>query len=121
MFLDGACVFNRSLSANGTAREERMLYSGGRDMTFDSLDGFLAALRSGVLNTVLGPEAVAAAAAAANETTAARQQGQRVMAAPGTVWPAAGSGLEGLLRSAGWSVVVNPAEAAPAPLPAREE
>ena len=91
--------------ASTQAAGERVLYSAGPDVRFESVDAFLLALRSGTLGALLGPDAARAVldqqAASAAQPKAAPTQ-QYPVPTPGS------SGLEALLQQQGWQVVLKP-------------
>ncbi|PRW05861.1 hypothetical protein C2E21_9496 [Chlorella sorokiniana] len=114
VFEDGSCVKTKAIGRTWSSQqpEEKVLWTAGEHMRFESVEAFLAALKAGALNALFGPEAAAQmaqrAAAAAAAAAAARSQPVQTAAAA-TAVPTASkqSSLEALLQSAGWEVKMN--------------
>lgn len=130
VFEDGACKINKPVGAQA-APEERVLFQGGPDLRFESVDEFLRAIKAGA--ALFGPDVAAALTTPAPQVqqraapTAAQALAQPALqqkAAPVPAGVGLGSefgGLEALLQSVGWQVVMKqtPADqAAAAPLAA---
>lgn len=122
VFEDGSCVHTKPVGRSAQRQDEKVLWTAGEHMRFESIEAFLAALKAGALNALFGPEAAAQmaqqAAAAAAAAAAARSQPVQATAAAAAVPTASKqSSLEALLQSAGWEVKMKVAatDAAPAP------
>lgn len=123
VFEDGSCVKTKPVGKQ-QGMEEKVLWSAGEHMRFESVEAFLAALKAGALNALFGPEAAAQMAQQA-AAVAAAAAAARSMPAPATAAAAAVPtaikpiSLESLLQSAGWEVKMNKAaptdDAPPAP------
>ena len=123
VFEDGSCVHTKPVGRSAQQQEEKVLWTAGEHMRFESIEAFLAALKAGALNALFGPEAAAQMAqqpaAAAAAAAAARSQPVQATAAAAAVPTASKqSSREALLQSAGWEVKMNKVaatDAEPAP------